>query len=176
VDTWLIVVIVVVAVIVLALIALMASKRSSAAKERKREQAREHLQESQVRAARADQQQALADEQAARARREQAEAQERATRAEQEAREIAGKAHEDRTAAEQLRAKAEKLAPGVSSDGGRHAGQDTSAQDSSSRGGAGYAETPNDGRFADGRTSDSGVPSGDASQVNPSGEGGATRR
>ena len=82
---WLIVLIVVVAVIVLALAALMAAKRNRIAKTRKREQAREHLQEAQVRAARADQQQALAEEQAARARREQAEAEERAARAQQEA-------------------------------------------------------------------------------------------
>jgi FtsZ-interacting cell division protein ZipA len=111
VDTWLIVLIVVVAVIVLALLALMAAKRNRVSKARNREQAREHLQEAQVRSARADQQQALAEEQAARARREQAEAQERAARAEQEARQIQAKAHEDRTAAEQLQAKAEKLAP-----------------------------------------------------------------
>src|SRR4051812_43021751 len=99
------------------------AKRNGVAKARKREQAREHLQEAQVRAARADQQQALAEEQAARARREQAEAQERAARAQQEAQQMAAQAHEDRSAAEQLRAKAERLAPGLSSDGaaGRHA-------------------------------------------------------
>jgi FtsZ-interacting cell division protein ZipA len=116
VDTWLIVLIVVVVVVLLAVLALAMARRTGAAKVRKQEQAREHLQEAQVRAARADQQQALAEEQAARARREQAEAQERAARAEQEAREMQASAHEDRSAAEELRAKAEKLAPGLTAD------------------------------------------------------------
>jgi Tfp pilus assembly protein PilE len=111
--TWLIVLIVVVAVVVLALIALMAAKRNRISTARKREQAREHLQEAQVRAARADQQQALAEEQAARARREQAEAEERAARAQQEAAEMTAQAAEDRAAADQLRQRAEKLAPGL---------------------------------------------------------------
>ena len=48
-ETWLIVLIVVVAVIVLALVALTLSKRSRVAQNRKREQAREHLQEAHVR-------------------------------------------------------------------------------------------------------------------------------
>ena len=151
-DTWLIVLIVVVVVILLAVLALAMAKRNGAAKVRKREQAREHLQEAQVRAARADQQQALAEEQAARARREQAEAQERAARAEQEAREIQASAHEDRSAAEELRAKAEKLAPGLTADheGGRHG----TAHDAS------YDAVPED------RTAEPGLPQ----------EGGSTRR
>ena len=71
-DTWLIVVIVIAVLIVLALIALAVAKRVTAAKARQREQARDHMQEAQLRAARADQEQALADEQADRARRERA--------------------------------------------------------------------------------------------------------
>jgi FtsZ-interacting cell division protein ZipA len=152
-ETWLIVLIVVVVVIVLAVLALAMAKRNGAAKVRKREQAREHLQEAQVRAARADQQQALAEEQAARARREQAEAQERATRAEQEAREIHASAHEDRSAAEELRAKAEKLAPGLTAD--RHGAPDGDPHDT----------------VVQGRTPDSGLP-----QHTQYPEGGSTRR
>jgi FtsZ-interacting cell division protein ZipA len=114
VDTWLIVVIVVAVLIVLALIALAVAKRGTAAKARKQEQARDHLQEAQLRAARADKEQALADEQAARARRERAEVEERAAQAEREARERAGHAQQERSAAQELRAKAEKLAPGMS--------------------------------------------------------------
>lgn len=112
-DTWVIVLIVVVVVIVLALGAVAMSKRSAAAGERKREQARDHLQEAQVRTARADREQASAEEQAARARRETAEAEERAAVAEREAREKVAGAHEERSTAEGLRAKAEKLAPGM---------------------------------------------------------------
>ncbi|RBY94612.1 hypothetical protein DQ244_04805 [Blastococcus sp. TBT05-19] len=82
-----------------------------------REQARENLQEAQIRAARADKEQALAEEQAAAARREMAEVQERAALAEQQARERAARAGEDRTAAEELRAEAQRLAPGLTPDG-----------------------------------------------------------
>jgi FtsZ-interacting cell division protein ZipA len=114
VDTWVIVLIIVAVVVVLALLALMMSKRSGAAQARKREQAREHLQEAQVRGARADREQALAEEQAARARREKAEAEERAAVAEREARERVAQAHDERSTADQLRAKADKLAPGLS--------------------------------------------------------------
>jgi predicted Holliday junction resolvase-like endonuclease len=119
-DTWVIVLIVVAVVIVLALIAMTMAKRSGVAKTRKREQAREHLQEAQVRTAKADREQALAEEQAARARREKAEAEERAAVAEREARERVAQAHDERSTAEELRAKAEKLAPGL---GDGHAGQ-----------------------------------------------------
>nr|WP_246324637.1 hypothetical protein [Petropleomorpha daqingensis] len=142
--------------------ALAMTKRNGAARVRKQEQAREHLQEAQVRAARADQQQALAEEQAARARREQAEAQERAARAEREAREMHASAHEDRSAAEQLRAKAEKLAPGLSAqhDGAPHHG---APQD------AGY-DTAYD-TAPQGRTPESGLP-----QHTQQTEGGSTRR
>jgi FtsZ-interacting cell division protein ZipA len=125
VETWLIVVLVVVAVALLALLALYLSKRSRISNARKREAAREHLQEAQIRAARADKEQALAEEQSAAARRELAEVQERAALAEQEARERAARADEDRTAAEQLRARAQKAAPdlvrGDGPDTGRHA-------------------------------------------------------
>jgi Tfp pilus assembly protein PilE len=116
VDTWLIVLIVVVVLVVLALLALMAARRSKAGAHRKREQAREHLQEAQVRGAAAEREHALADEQAARARRERAEVEERAAVAEREARERVEHAERDRTAAEELRAKAEKLAPGVTNE------------------------------------------------------------
>jgi FtsZ-interacting cell division protein ZipA len=116
VDTWLIVVIVIAVLIVLALIALAVAKRGSAGKARKQEQARDHLQEAQLRATRADKEQALADETAARARRERAEVEERAAQAEREARERTAHAHEERSAAQELQAKAEKLAPGM----GRH--------------------------------------------------------
>lgn len=110
-DTWLIVVLVVVAVALIALLALYLSKRSRITQARKREQAREHLQEAQLRSARADKERALAEEQSAAARRELAEVQERAALAEKEARERAARADEDRSAAEQLRARAEKAAP-----------------------------------------------------------------
>jgi type II secretory pathway component HofQ len=103
-------------------LALAVSKRSRVAQVRKREQAREHLQEAQVRGARAEQEQALAEEQAARARRERAEVQERAALAEQEARERAAHAGEEHAAAAELRAKAEKLSPDVASDGHRGPG------------------------------------------------------
>lgn len=119
-DTWIVVLIVIAVVVVLAMVALAMSKRSGVARAKKREQAREHLQEAHVRSARADQEQALAEEQAARARREKAEAEERAAVAEREARERVAQAHDERSAAEELRAKAEKLAPGLD-DG--HTGQ-----------------------------------------------------
>jgi len=119
VDTWLIVLIVVVAVVVLLLAALLLGKRSRVAQNRKREQAREHLQEAHVRGAQAEKERALAEEQAARARRERAEVEERAALAEQEARERAAHAEEERAAAEQLRAKAQKLAPDLA-DGHSH--------------------------------------------------------
>lgn len=119
-DTWLIVLIVVAVIVVLAVLALMWSKRSKVAASRKREQAREHLQEAQVRGARADKERALAEEQAARARRERAEVEERAALAEQEARDRAARAHEDQSAAQDLRAKAEKLAPDLTRDDPAH--------------------------------------------------------
>jgi predicted Holliday junction resolvase-like endonuclease len=106
----------VVAVIVLAVLAMALAKRSRVGQVRKREQARENLQEAQLRGARAEQEQALAEEQAARARRERAEVQERTALAEQEARERAARAGEEQAAADALRAKAEKLAPGMSAD------------------------------------------------------------
>jgi FtsZ-interacting cell division protein ZipA len=112
-DTWLIVVIVIAVVVVLALIGLAMAKRGRAGEERKHEQAREHLQEAQLRGTRAEKEEALADEQAARARRERAEVEERAAQAEREAEERAGRAHEDRSAAQELRAKAESLDPGL---------------------------------------------------------------
>ena len=115
-DTWVIVLIVVAVVVLLALVAVAMSRRSKVGQVKKREQAREHLQEAQVLTARADADQALAEEQAARARRERAEAEERTARAEQEARERAARAGEQQTEAERLRAQAEKLAPGVTTD------------------------------------------------------------
>ncbi|WP_209305366.1 hypothetical protein [Blastococcus sp. CT_GayMR20] len=149
-DTWVIVLIVVVVVVLLALLALALSKRSRVANLKKREQAREHLQEAQVLSARADKDQALAEEQAARARRERAEAEERTALAEQEARERAARAGEQAKEAEQLRARAEKLAP----DMGR------------------------DHRAHDGATLDGRIPDGPGHTVNPDqpGGGGATRR
>src|SRR4051812_15036466 len=111
VDTWVIVLIVVVVVALLVVAALVMSKRSRVAQVRKREQAREHLEEAHLRGARAEQEQALAEEQAARARRERAEGQERTALAEQEARERAARAGEEHAAAEELRAQAQKIAP-----------------------------------------------------------------
>jgi FtsZ-interacting cell division protein ZipA len=119
VETWQIILIVVAVLVVLALLALMFARRSKAGAHRKREQAREHMQEAQVRAARADRETALAEEQAARARRERAEVEERAAVAEREARERAEHAEHDRSAAQELRAKAEKLAPDVTADHNR---------------------------------------------------------
>jgi FtsZ-interacting cell division protein ZipA len=115
VKTWIIVVIVVVVLAVL-LLGLVARQRSRVAGERKRGQAREHLQEAQVRSAQADKEQALAEEQAARARRERAEVEERAAQAERDARNRVDVAQEHRAKADELHAKAEKLAPGLSSD------------------------------------------------------------
>lgn len=123
-DTWIVVVLVVVAVALIALLALYLAKRSRIGNARKREQAREQLQEAQVRSARADKEQAMAEEQAAHARRELAEVQERAALAEKEARELAARADEDRTAAEQLRARARKAAPDLVSGDSATAGQD----------------------------------------------------
>ena len=119
-KTWVIVLIVVVAVIVIVAVALALARRSRAGQIRKQEQARQHLEEAHIRGARADQEQALAEEQAARARRERAEVQERTALAEQEARERAARAGEEHAAAADLRAKAEKLAPDVAADGYRH--------------------------------------------------------
>jgi biopolymer transport protein ExbB/TolQ len=116
VDTWVIVLIVIAVVVVLALLALALAKRSRVANVKKREKAREHLQEAAVLQARAGKDQALAEEQAARARRERAEAEERTALAEQEARERAARAGEQHSEAERLRAQAEKLAPGMSTD------------------------------------------------------------
>jgi FtsZ-interacting cell division protein ZipA len=111
-DAWVIILIVVV-IILLALAALMAARRGKAGTARKQVQAREHLQESQVRQAEADRESALAEEQVARARRERAEVEERLARTEQDARERVGNAEGNRSAAQELREKAEKLAPGV---------------------------------------------------------------
>jgi F0F1-type ATP synthase membrane subunit b/b' len=116
VKTWLIVLIVVVAVVLVALIALMAARRNRIAGQRKRDQAREHLQEAQVRAAQADKEQALAEEQAARARRERAEVEERAARAEAEARDRLGVANEHRASAQELQDKAAKIAPDLTTE------------------------------------------------------------
>ena len=124
-ETWQIVLIVVAVLVVLALLGLLLARRSKAGAHRKREQAREHLQEAQVRGARAEREQALAEEQAARARRERAEVEERAAVAEQEARERAAHAEKDRSAAQELRAKAEMLAPDVTSDSTRTAAAHT---------------------------------------------------
>ena len=60
-DTWVIVLIVVAVVIVLALLALALSKRSRVAQVKKREQAREHLQEAQLRGAQAEKERAAAE-------------------------------------------------------------------------------------------------------------------
>lgn len=110
-DSWVIVLIVVAVVVLLAVLAFAMAKRSQGAKVRGREQAREHLQEAQVRGARADKEQAIAEEQSAGARRERAEVEERTALAEQEARERTARAGEERSAAEELRVKADKLAP-----------------------------------------------------------------
>lgn len=120
-ETWQIVLIVVAVLVVLALVGLFLARRSKAGDHRKQEQAREHLQEAQVRGARAEREQALAEEQAARARRERAEVEERAALAEQEARERSASAERERAEAEQLRARAEKLAPDVAGEHGRTA-------------------------------------------------------
>jgi FtsZ-interacting cell division protein ZipA len=115
-ETWLIVVIVLAVVIALVLIGLSMAKRGRAGEERKRELAREHLHEAQLRGTRAEKEEALGEEQAARARRERAEVEERAMQAEREAQERAGRAQEDRSAAQQLKAKAESLDPGLRQD------------------------------------------------------------
>ena len=115
-ETWLIVVIVLAVLVALVLIGLSLAKRGRAGGERKRELAREHLHEAQLRGTRAEKEEALGEEQAARARRERAEVEERAMQAEREAQERAGRAQEDRSAAQQLKAKAESLDPGLRQD------------------------------------------------------------
>lgn len=112
-ETWQIVLVVVLVLAVLAVLALLAARRNKAGTHRKQEEAREHLQEAQVRGARAEREQALAEEQAARARRERAEVEERAAAAEQEAHERASSADRERAEADQLRARAGELAPDV---------------------------------------------------------------
>jgi FtsZ-interacting cell division protein ZipA len=136
VETWLIVLIVVAVVILLALAALAWTRRSRVGQQRKREQAREHLQEAQLRGARAEREEALAQEQAAHARRERAEVEERAARAEQEARERAAHAGQDRSAAEELRAKAEKLDPAAARGVTAPSPRDPAYRDVSEEGGA----------------------------------------
>ncbi len=122
VDTWVIVLIVAVALVALALVALALAKRSRVAGAKRREQqrlqAREHLEQAQLRGAQAEKEQALAEEQAARARRERAEVEERTRLAEQQARQRAATAREHATAAEKLRAEAERLAPGLADQNG----------------------------------------------------------
>jgi FtsZ-interacting cell division protein ZipA len=152
VDTWLIVVIVVVAVVLLALLALYLSKRSRITRARKREAAREHLQEAQIRSARAEKEQALAEEQAAGARRELAEAQERAALAEQEARQRAARADEDRSAAEQLRARAQKAAPDLVSGGTASGRADDAGRHAAEQDGQPYDDTSRDQPGTDGAT------------------------
>lgn len=128
-DTWLIVVIVIAVLIVLALVAWAITKRGGASKERKREQALEHLREAELLAARADKEQALADEQAARARRERAEVEERTALAEKEAHERTVHAQQERSMAAELKAKAEKLAPGLAESDGLHHEEDDGRRD-----------------------------------------------
>jgi FtsZ-interacting cell division protein ZipA len=155
VDTWVIVLIVVVAVVLLALLALTMAKRNRINGAKKREQAREHLQEAQLRGAQAEKERAAAEEQAARARRERAEVEERSRLAEQEAQQRAGAAQEHASAADQLRAKAEKLAPGLADSHGRQS--DGTPTD------GGYAQ---DGRHADeqGRAAGPDQPAGGATR------------
>src|SRR3954462_599507 len=112
------------------------AKRNRVAKVKKREQAREHLQEAQVRAARADKEQALAEEQAARARRERAEAEERTRIAAEEGRPAAAHAGEEAQQAEALRARAQKLAPDLTVDGHPHQAPGTASPDQPGGGGA----------------------------------------
>jgi FtsZ-interacting cell division protein ZipA len=160
VDTWVIVLIVVVAVVLLALLALTMAKRSRINSARKREQARDHLREAQLRGAQAEKERAAAEEQAARARRERAEVEERTRLAEQEAEQRAAAAQEHASAADQLRAKAEKLAPGLADSHGRHADDP--------QGNSRYGTGPEaDGRYA-GREGSAAGPDQPA--------GGATRR
>lgn len=128
-DTWLIVVIVIAVLVVLALVAVAITKRGGASKERKREQALEHLREAEVLAARADEEQALADEQAARARRERAEVEARTALAEQEAHERTVHAQQERSRAAELKARAEKLAPGLAQSDGVHHQEDADRRD-----------------------------------------------
>jgi FtsZ-interacting cell division protein ZipA len=152
VDTWVIILIVIAVVVLLALLAMTLAKRSRVGNLKKREKAREHLQEAQVLSARAGKDQALAEEQAARARRERAEAEERMAVVEQESRERAARAGEQQSEAERLRAQAEKLAPGMSTDTRR--------------------ETPTDSRPAEDRSQ----PAPGTAQYPDQPEGGATRR
>ncbi|MGK5114442.1 MULTISPECIES: hypothetical protein [unclassified Geodermatophilus] len=158
-DTWVIVLIVVVAVVLLALLALMLAKRNRINGARKREQAREHLQEAQMRGVQAEKERAAAEEQAARARRERAEVEERTRLAEQEAAQRHAQAQEHASAADQLRAKAEKLAPGLADQHDQHERRDAARYDGTG---------PDAGRHEGGRTAESAGPD------QPT--GGATRR
>ena len=109
-EPWIIVGLVVLVLIVVGLRLLMPRARRQKA-ERNRTQAREHLQDAQVRSARAESERAAADEQAARARRERAEAEERVAGEEREARERAARAEEEHAKARGLEQRARELAP-----------------------------------------------------------------
>lgn len=104
--------IVLIVLVLLALVLFLLVPRMRHKKqERKREQAREHLQEAQLRASHAKTEEAAAQEQAARARRERAEAEERAAMQEREASERAARAAEHHAQAQGLHEKARALAP-----------------------------------------------------------------
>jgi len=113
-ETWVIVLIVVAVLALIAAFVLVPRMRNDA---KKQEQAREHLQEAQVRSNRAEQQQASAQEQVAAARRERAEVEERAALAEREAEQKLADARSEQAQADNLHQRAEHLAPGVSGDG-----------------------------------------------------------
>jgi len=111
-ETWVIVLIVVAILALIAAFVLVPRMRNDA---KKQEQAREHLQEAQVRSNRAEQQQASAQEQVAAARRERAEVEERAALAEREAEQKLANARSEQAQADSLHQRAEHLAPGVGS-------------------------------------------------------------
>ena len=82
-DTWLIIVIIVVAIVVIGVLAWAATRGRQRRLESKRVEAGELRQEAQSRAQRADERQALAEEQAEQARRERVEAESRLERADE---------------------------------------------------------------------------------------------
>lgn len=109
-EPWLIVALVIVVVIAVGVVLLVPRMRRRGA-ERKRTQAREHLQEAQVRSAHAGSERAAAEEQAARARREGAEAEERVANEQREAQERAARAAQEHAEAQRLEQRARQLAP-----------------------------------------------------------------
>ena len=110
-ETWLVIVLIVLALLVIAGVIWFSRVRTQQQTAARQAQAREHLDEANLRASRAQQEQATAEEQAARARRERAEAEERAAEVEREARKRLDTAEAERAEADAHYRRAEELSP-----------------------------------------------------------------